>query len=103
MSIKLKIEQIIQHALKPELLDITNESHLHGVSPGSESHFKIVVVSSQFEGQNLLTRHRAINQLIATQLALVRAIALHTFTPVEWEKRKLETLQSPGCVGGSKL
>lgn len=89
-------------ALEPVHLDVVNESFMHGVPPGSETHFKIVVVSRAFEGQMLLKRHRAVNALITEEMARVRAIALHTFTPAEWETRQGDAPRSPGCVGSSK-
>ncbi|HCP04161.1 MAG TPA: BolA family transcriptional regulator, partial [Pseudomonas sp.] len=38
------LEQALQ-ALNPAHLELINESHMHSVPPGSESHFKAVVVS----------------------------------------------------------
>lgn len=103
MTLKTQIEQKLQTAFGPLVLDVTNESHMHGVPAGSESHFKIVVVSALFEGQMLLKRHRAVNEVLAQEISQTRAIALHTFTAAEWEKRQTENLRSPGCVGGSKM
>ena len=37
------IEEKIQSALTPSRLDVINESHMHNVPPGSESHFKLVI------------------------------------------------------------
>ena len=31
-------------------IDVTNESHMHSVPAGSESHFKVVLVSDSFAG-----------------------------------------------------
>ncbi len=45
---------------EPELLELTNESHMHSVPPGSESHFKLVLVTDQFEGLRLVQRHQLI-------------------------------------------
>jgi len=35
---------------------------------GSESHFKVVVVSDEFEGMKLIERHRSINSLLEDEL-----------------------------------
>ena len=35
---------------------------------GSESHFKVIVVSEVFEGQKLLARHRLVNATLAAEL-----------------------------------
>ncbi|GHA26507.1 BolA family protein [Oceanisphaera arctica] len=99
MSIQSLIESKVQAALTPVHLEVINESYMHRVAPGSETHFKLVVVSEQFEGQRLLARHRALNTLLADELAGgVHALALHTLTPAEWQTRQ-SVLDSPACRG----
>lgn len=103
MSISMQsiIEQKLA-AFAPTYLDVANESHMHG-GPATESHFKVTLVSEQFEGERLLARHRKVNQILATELAgSIHALALHTYTPDEWYKRQ-NAPQSPACLGGSKL
>lgn len=41
---------------------------MHSVPKGSETHFKVVVVSDQFKDKTLLDRHRAVNQLLDEEL-----------------------------------
>ena len=72
----------------PSHLEVINESYMHRVAPGSESHFKVVVVSQAFEGQRLLGRHRQVNGVLADELAgAIHALALHTYTESEWQAR----------------
>ena len=35
------IENIVREKLSPEYLELVNESYMHSVPPGSESHFKV--------------------------------------------------------------
>lgn len=99
MSMQAHIEQQLQQGLSPSWLEVVNESHMHRVAPGSESHFKVVVVSERFSGLRLLARHRLVNQLLAEALAGgVHALALHTYTPAEWAGRG-EAPRSPACAG----
>ncbi|MBP8065334.1 MAG: BolA/IbaG family iron-sulfur metabolism protein [Aeromonadaceae bacterium] len=99
MSMQQQIEQKLQQAFTPNHLEVLNESHMHRVEPGSESHFKVILVSSAFEGQRLLARHRAVNQVLATELAgIIHALALHTYTPAEWEQQGAAP-RTPSCVG----
>ncbi|OYD26356.1 BolA family protein [Oceanimonas baumannii] len=99
MSVQDIIEQKVKQALSPEHLEVINESYMHRVEPGSETHFKLVVVSEAFEGQRLLARHRTLNSLLAEELAGgVHALALHTLTPAEWRERG-GVPASPNCMG----
>jgi len=104
MTIESAIEQKLLSAFKPTYLDVVNESHQHNVPPGSESHFKVIIVSNSFEGERLIKRHRAINQILASELAEdIHALALHTYTEKEWQDYYAEnTPLSPKCLGGSK-
>ncbi|MES9962427.1 MAG: BolA/IbaG family iron-sulfur metabolism protein [Candidatus Sedimenticola sp. 20ELBAFRAG] len=95
------IEQKIQDALKPMHLEVIDESHMHNVPEGAQSHFKVVVVSDQFEGKNLLARHRLVNNLIKQEFDQgLHALALHTMTPQEWFDKGGVAPNSPECLGG---
>jgi BolA protein len=52
---------------------------------------------------SLLARHREVYRVLDEELKQkkVHALALHTFTPEEWEKEK-SAHSSPECLGGSK-
>ncbi len=103
MSIQQQIQSKLDEALDPSVLEVINESHMHNVPPGSESHFKITVVSQAFDGKMLVARHRIINKLLADELAgPVHAIALHTYTPDEYFERAGAVPDSPPCHGGDK-
>jgi BolA protein len=86
-----------------EFLQVTNESFMHSVPEGSESHFKVVVVSELFEGQRLVQRHQSVYRLLADDLAgPVHALAVHTYTPFEWSEIDATAPDSPTCLGGTK-
>lgn len=103
MTIQADIEHKIQDGLHPEFLEVANESHMHNVPPGSESHFKVTVVSTEFNGKMLVARHRMLNQLLKDELAgPVHALSLNTLTPAEWQEKNGEIRKSPPCLGGSK-
>ena len=103
MTIQLQIETKLQEALQPEILEVVNESHMHNVPPGSESHFKVTVVSEQFDGKMLVARHRMVNKILADELSgMIHALALHTLTPAQYFERAGKVAESPECMGGSK-
>ncbi|MBW8191788.1 BolA/IbaG family iron-sulfur metabolism protein [Neiella marina] len=102
MSMQERIIAALHQHFSPEHLDVFNESHQHNVPVNSETHFKVVVVSEGFGGQRLLQRHRAINTLLASEFeAGLHALAMHTYTPEEWQRKQQAPL-SPKCMGGSK-
>jgi BolA protein len=103
MSLKSDIEQKLNSAFTPLHLEVVNESHMHNVPEGSESHFKVTLVAEGFSGQGLVQRHRAVNKLLAQELqGAVHALALHTMTPEEWFAKGGRSPDSPECLGGSK-
>ncbi len=103
MNIQRTIEKKLNEGLQPDHLSVENESHMHSVPPGSESHFKVTVVAQAFEGKMLVARHRMVNELLAQELAgPVHALSLHTLTPTEWEQKGHRVPDSPACRGGSK-
>lgn len=102
MHVQQVIEAKIQ-SLQPAFFEVVNESYRHNVPAGSESHFKIIIVSDQFQGKKLLERHRLINDLLAEELAqTIHALTLHPMTTAEWIEKSGETKVSPPCLGGSR-
>jgi len=101
MTIQSTIEDKISAALQPEYLEVANESHMHNVPPDSESHFKVTVVTTEFDGKMLVARYRILNQLLKDELeGPVHALSLNTLTPEEWQEKNGEIRKSPPCLGG---
>ena len=99
-SIEHTINLKLQH-LEPAFLEIANESHMHS-GPATDSHFKLTVVSNQFDGKRPVARHQLIYGVLAEELAgPVHALALHLYTPQEWQQSG-QVPDSPNCRGGSK-
>lgn len=102
MSIQAVIEEKLTSEFSPAHLEVSNESHMHNVPPGSESHFKVTLVAPQFESMAKVKRHQAVYGVLKEELAgEVHALALHTLTPSEWTSQGVVP-ESPQCLGGSK-
>ncbi len=102
MSIQSIIEQKLAKAFQAEILSVENESHQHNVPAGSESHFKVTLVTAQFNDVRKVARHQQVYALLSDELAgPVHALALHTYTPEEWQETAAAP-DSPDCLGGSK-
>lgn len=98
-----RVSQKLHTAFEPAHLEVINESYQHNVLPGSESHFKVVLVSEKFENKRMLSRHREIYAILADELAGgIHALALHTYTPQEWDALTNTALKSPACRGAGK-
>ena len=102
MSMLATIEQKLTQSFETSFLQVENESHMHNVAPGSESHFKVTIVSDSFNDLMLIKRHRLVNQALAQELQQIHALALHTMTPEEWRERGGAVADSPKCRGGGK-
>jgi BolA protein len=100
---KDSIQSKLLHALAPVHLDVENESRMHSVPVGSETHFKVLVVSEAFRGLSPVERHRRVNEIVREEFrAGLHALTIRAMTPDEWERQGGAGFQSPACLGGSK-
>lgn len=100
MIIQQMIEKKLTETFNPTFLQIENESHLHSSGRGSESHFKVTLVTNTFNGKRSVARHQAIYQCLAKELEeSVHALALHTYTPEEWQTTGNKIPESTRCAG----
>jgi stress-induced morphogen len=97
-----RIVQKLSETFNPDHLEVLNESYMHSVPAGSETHFKVVLAANSFVGKRQVQRHQAIYACLADELKSgVHALALHTFSPDEWVATGAVP-ESPNCMGGSK-
>ena len=102
MKLQQVIEQKLTAGLTPALLEVINESSMHSVPVGSETHFKVVIVSDAFEGKALVERHRMVYGVLGDEMRSgIHALAITSRTTAEWEKTNA-VAKSPPCLGGSK-
>ena len=100
MDIERKIRERLGANFSPSILEVIDETRMHNVPLGSQSHFKITLVSNEFCGKTELERHQAVYQSLCEELKTIHALSLHVFTEEEWQHRSL--LESPLCLGGSR-
>ena len=102
MQVATRIEEQLRSAFHIEHLELENESDQHSGPPGRESHFRLVLVSPDFQGQRRVQRHQAVYAVLGSELAgPVHALSMHLFTPAEWQERGEQAAASPACRGGS--
>ena len=98
MSVGKKIEHTLSDNFDLSHLEVINESHMHS-GPNTDSHFKVILVSDEFEDMKLVQRHRRINELLKFELENgVHALSLHLFTNNEWKDKEEYVKDSPPCA-----
>ena len=84
IMIKDEINTALQVAFAPQTLLVENESFRHNVPEGSETHFKVTLVSEAFSGQRSVKRHQSVYAVLKEWLSgPVHALALHTRVGVQ--------------------
>lgn len=97
-------QQLIERlqTLIPTHLEVINESAGHGgYFPGKESHFKVIVVSEEFQALRLVQRHQKIYAVAAGLMSpgQIHALAIHAYIPTEWQG---QAPASPECAHAPK-
>ncbi|MEE2655635.1 MAG: BolA/IbaG family iron-sulfur metabolism protein [Pseudomonadota bacterium] len=100
MLVQRSLEQKLKNAFQPTWYQVLNESDMHNVPPNSESHFKVVIVSTAFDEKSRIQRHQMINAVVKDELkGPIHALSIQAHTVAEWEERSGSVLQSPDCIG----
>ena len=88
MSLKQLITRTLEERFAPAHLVVTDESHQHqghaGWREGGETHFRLDIVSTAFEGKSRVERHRLVNDSLAPAFARgLHALAIRARAPGE--------------------
>ena len=78
-------------------LKIVNESFMHNVPKGLESHFKIVVVTNDFNNLSIIQRHKLIYKILDNLMNKIHALSIHAFNEEEFKLNPV-ILDSPECA-----
>lgn len=84
------LAEALRDGLAPTHLEIVDESHLHAGHAGARGgggHFRALIVSAAFHGQNPVARQRSVYALLGDAMrGAIHALALRTLTPEEWAR-----------------
>ncbi len=86
-SRKERIDGALRDQLNVNHLEIINESAQHAghYSGDGETHWRLFLVSTDFEGLSRLQRHQKINELLKEEFERgLHALTLKLLTPTEW-------------------
>jgi BolA protein len=82
-----RIRALLQSALQPSVLELADESHLHAGHVGAASgggHYRLKIVSPQFEGLRLVMRHRLVYDSVHDMMHTeIHALAITALAPSE--------------------
>ena len=93
----------LTEALQPTVLEIVDESHMHNVPVGAESHFNVFVVAEAFEGMRMVAQHQTVYRALQAEMAgSIHALALKTMSVAQHTASGGAAAVSPQCLGGSK-
>lgn len=85
MNTAERIVATLRQALGATEVMVEDESALHAGHAGAASgggHFRVTVVSPQFEGKSLVARHRMVYEALTNEMQhAIHALALTTLTP----------------------
>ena len=96
-SIESTINKIINESYNPLYIELVNESFMHNVPRGSESHFKLVVVSNIFKNMTLVQRHKHIYSSLNTTMNNIHALSISAFDIEEFKLNPAKS-KSPDCI-----
>ncbi len=92
-----RITTSLQQHFAPQFIELVDESYKHQVPEGSESHFKLTLVSSHFNSLTRIERHRMVNTVLSPEMETgLHALSLALYTPEEWAKHP-NTHSTPPC------
>ncbi|GAA0218904.1 BolA family protein [Marinomonas primoryensis] len=100
MNVQTQIDQRINEKIDIHHMTLENESYMHNVPEGSESHFKLVLVSDVFQGKRLVQRHQLVYATLQEEMTKIHALAMHLYSIQEWSRRNALAPSSPKCHGG---
>ena len=96
-SIENKIINTLNECMNVFSLKILNESFMHNVPEDAESHFKIVIVSNDFNNLSHIKRHKLVYKYLDTIMDDIHAISIQSFNEDEF-KLNPTVLDSPECA-----
>ena len=95
--IENKIINTLNKCMNISSLKIVNESFMHNVSVDAESHFKIIIVSNDFNNLSHIQRHKLVYKHLDTIMDNIHALSIQSFNEDEFKLNPV-VLDSPECA-----
>lgn len=108
-SRKERMEKTLIEKFNPTKLEIINDSNNHSVKEGSETHFRVYIVSESFKNKTKVQTHQEIYKLFTSEMGdkhlnKLHSLSIFSYTPEEYEKNQssLEQKVPPVCASKNK-
>ena len=95
--IENKIINTLNKCMNISSLKIVNESFMHNVPVDVESHFKIIIVSNDFNNLSHIQRHKLVYKHLDTIMDNIHALSIQSFNEDEFKLNPI-ILDSPECA-----
>lgn len=95
--IENKIINTLNKCMNISSLKIVNESFMHNVPVDAESHFKIIIVSNDFNNLSNIQRHKLVYKHLDTIMDNIHALSIQSFNEDEFKLNPV-VLDSPECA-----
>jgi BolA protein len=87
------IKQLLNETLKPDLLEIIDNSAAHAGHAGAKSgggHYHVTIIAEAFEGKTLVQRHQLIYKALGDMMKQqIHALGINALSPSEETKGNL--------------
>ncbi len=87
------IKQLLNESLKPDLLEIIDNSAAHDGHAGAKSgggHYHVTIIAEAFEGKTLVQRHQLIYKALGDMMKQqIHALGINALSPSEETKGNL--------------
>lgn len=88
-----QIKKILEEKIRVTKILVEDDSakhKRHKQSQGKGGHYKLLIVSDEFDGMSLVARHRLIYEILQMQQSSqIHALAISAWTSAEWKEKSV--------------
>lgn len=87
-----EIQKQLEENVNVEFIQVEDDSQRHSKhkqSMGKGGHYNLLIVSDDFEGLNLIARHRKIYELLNMGSVKIHALSISALTKKEWKEKNI--------------